>query len=160
MKNLTLKQVLQKYSEGPQTGIFTDGGSRPNPGPGGWGVVRVANGEVVQQLYGSDPMTTNNRMEMTAIINALKSISVDEDVTIYADSQLCINTLTVWAKSWERNAWKKKGGEIKNLDLVQEAYALFQERPRTRFEWIAGHGGWLWNEYVDSLSAAWAREVL
>lgn len=160
MRTSTLAQVLAKYSAGPQNGIFTDGGASPNPGQGGWGYVWVENGSVVKKDYGAENETTNNRMELTAIINALEVIPAGQQVTIYSDSNLCVQTFNTWAHNWFKNKWKKKGGEIKNLDLIQKAYPLFQEKPQVKLEWIKAHNGWLWNEYADSLATAWARDIL
>ena len=152
---VALQDVQAKYSEGPQSGIFTDGGCRPNPGPGGWGFVQVLNGEIVTQGYGTDTDTTNNRMELTALIEAYKIIPPDTAITVYSDSNLCVQTITTWAKGWEQRGWKRKGGPIKNLELVQELYSLSKERPRVELKWIKAHNGWLWNEYVDMLSQSW-----
>ena len=99
-------------------------------------------------------------MEYAALIKALKMLRADEKETIYLDSQLCLKTLTEWAPNWERKGWKKKGGPIKNLELVQEAYSLYQKLPNLTLEWTRGHQGWRWNEYVDSLASAWCRETL
>ena len=151
-KDLTPEEVLDKYSAGPDSGIFTDGGARPNPGAGAWGMVYVEAGEIIKELAGTDADTTNNRMEMTAIINALKILQPNQAVKIYADSQLCVKTLNEWAINWERNGWKKKTGPIKNLDLVQEAYSLYQSLPQVELIWLKGHDGWRWNEYADALA--------
>lgn len=156
--SLTTKQVLAKYSAGPQTGIFTDGSSIPNPGPGGWGFVYVEDGKVISQGWGHDDQTTNNRMELTGLIEAYKSLNSDTVVTIYSDSNLCVQTINLWANSWEKNGWRRKTGEIANLDLVKELFALSKQRPKVKLEWIKAHNGWLWNEYADSLSAAWTRD--
>ena len=97
-----LLTVQAKYDgKGPQDGVFCDGGCRPNPGPGGWGAVSVSNG-VVQwlQFGGSDDDTTNNRMELTALINALQRLDPKDEVTIYSDSKLCVQTLNEWAEGW------------------------------------------------------------
>lgn len=150
--DLTPEQVLQMYHAGPQTGIFTDGGSRPNPGVGGWGFVHVQDGVIIAEGRGGEKMTTNNRMEMTAIIRALQTLAVDQAAIVFSDSDLCVKTLTVWAKGWKSRGWKKKDGEIKNLDLVQEAYALFTERTKVKLQWIKAHDGSRWNEYVDALA--------
>lgn len=158
--SLPLRIVLQKYSGGPQTGVFTDGGARPNPGPGGWGMVWVEAGKIKAQKHGSAPDTTNNRMELTALIEALKTLPPDTDVDVFTDSELCVNTINQWAKSWERNGWKRKSGPIANLELVKELYSLKQERPNVRLKWIKAHDGSLWNEYVDSLASAWTRSEL
>ena len=141
--------------KGPQTGIFTDGSCSPNPGPGGWGVVAVRDGEVLWTKRGSEVQTTNNRMELQAIIAALMHISEEEEAVIYSDSNLCVQTLTDWAVKWERQNWTRgKGQRVNNLDLVQEAFYLAQARPNTRFHWIRVHDGSTWNEYADRL-ASW-----
>lgn len=157
---LTLDEVIAKYEGGPQTGVFTDGSSIPNPGPGGWGFVHVENGKVVQQKWGSDGDTTNNRMELTAIIEALRSLPAEKEITIYSDSNLCVNTINQWADSWARNGWKRKTGPIANLELVKEMYSLAKAHPKAKLEWIKAHNGWLWNEYADSLSTAWMRDTV
>ncbi len=156
----TLKEVLEKFTQGPDTGIFTDGSARPNPGPGGWGMVFVQKGEVISQKHGHHPDTTNNRMELTALIEAFKHAPKDAVLDVYTDSELCVNTINIWAKNWEARGWKKKSGPIKNLELVQELYHLQQEKPGIKLQWIKAHNGWLWNEYADSLSTAWVRDEL
>ena len=143
--------------QGPQTGIFTDGSCSPNPGPGGWGVVAVADGRVLWSRRDTAAETTNNRMEMSAIIHALREVGEEERFVVYSDSQLCVKTLNEWAHGWAANGWKRKSGEIANLDLVREAYTLAQRRPHVRFEWIKAHAGWHWNEHADVLASAWTR---
>ncbi len=159
-ENLTLTQVLQRYTGGPQDGVFTDGSCSPNPGAGGWGVVWVAEGDVLQQSYGREAATTNNRMELKALIEALKMLPTDARLNLYSDSQLCVKTVNEWAPGWERRGWKRKSGPIKNLDLVQELFALSKTRPHVKLTWLAAHSGNLWNEYADSLATAWMREEL
>jgi ribonuclease HI len=149
--------VLAKYTEGPQTGVFTDGSCSGNPGPGGWGVVYVMNGRILAEDHGHDPQTTNNRMEFTAMIAALNMLGPAESMDVYTDSQLVVNTLTQWAAGWERNGWKRRDGEVKNLELVQEAWALVRARPLAKIRWIKAHDGSLWNEYADSLATAYMR---
>lgn len=153
-----LAAVVAKYTSGPQAGVFTDGSCSGNPGPGGWGVVRVAEGAVVTQLHGADPATTNNRMELLAMITGLELLEPGADADIYSDSQLVVNTLTKWAAGWEKLGWRRREGEVKNLDLVQRAYALAQERPGVRINWIKAHDGSRWNEYADTLSTAYMRD--
>ena len=150
-----LNSVLEEHHAGPQTGVFTDGCSIPNPGPGGWGLVYVRDGKIAGQKCGHEPQTTNNRMEMTAIIEAFRLIGEEPAVTIYSDSNLCVQTVNEWAANWERRGWKKKTGEIMNLDLVKEVWALHKKYPQTKLEWIKAHNGWLWNEYADALANAW-----
>jgi ribonuclease HI len=159
-ENLTLAQVLAKYSGGPTTGVFTDGSSVPNPGPGGWGVVWVDAGAIREARHGRHPKTTNNRMELTALIEAFRLLPDDAEVIVHTDSRLCIDTIETWAPAWERKGWRKKGGEIKNLEMVQELLAQRRAHPRCTLQWIAGHSGQRWNEYADSLSTAWMRDEL
>jgi ribonuclease HI len=159
-ENLTLAAVLETYTDGPSSGVFTDGSSVPNPGPGGWGLVWVADGEVREHRHGKDPATTNNRMELQALIEAYKLLPEDAVETVHTDSRLCVDTITKWAPNWEKKGWKKKGGEIKNLELVQELLALYRAHPKCELQWIAAHSGNRWNEYADSLATAWMRDEL
>ena len=107
-ENLTLAQVLAKYENGPDRGVFTDGSAVPNPGPGGWGVVWVENGEIVSKAHGHEPDTTNNRMELRALIEAFTMLPADAEIDVLSDSELCVNTITRWAPAWERAGWKRK----------------------------------------------------
>ena len=154
---LSPDEVLARYTGGPKTGVFTDGSCEGNPGPGGYGWVWVEDDEIVDSGYGEDPQTTNNRMELAALIAALRKIPQTESLTIYSDSKLCVDTLTKWAAGWERRGWKRKGGPIANLELVREAYALAQSHPNVRIEWIKAHDGSRWNEYADALATAYMR---
>lgn len=147
-----LDAVLSQYHAGPQDGIFTDGGCSGNPGPGGWGAVYVRNNQIVRQRFGREAHTTNNRMELMALDAAYEMIVADEEVTIWSDSQLCVNTLNQWARKWEANGWRKKGGAIKNLDLIQPLYAKVQAHPHATLRWVKAHAGNRWNEYVDTLA--------
>jgi len=158
--SLSIAQVLEEFTGGPDTGVFTDGSSIPNPGPGGWGAVYVVAGEILGEAYGHDPATTNNRMELTALIEGIRLVPENQPTTIYSDSNLCVQTVNSWAAGWERNGWKRKSGPIKNLDLVQELFALANSRPELTFTWIRAHDGSLWNEYADALSTAWNRSEL
>ncbi len=151
-RQMTPEEVLETQFGGPETGIFTDGSCDPNPGPGGWGWVWVENGEILDQGHGRDPGTTNNRMELTALIEAYKRLPDDRELVVYSDSQLCVNTINEWAPGWERRGWKRKGGPIKNLDLVQELYALAREKRLVELRWIPAHEGARWNEYADALA--------
>ena len=157
-ENLTRAEVLEKYTAGPRTGVFTDGSSHPNPGPGGWGFVWVEDGEIEREGHGSAEDTTNNRMELTALIEAYKALPKDAAVTVYSDSQLCVNTITKWAPAWEKKGWTRKGDPLKNLDLVKKLLALYREHPKCPLEWTRAHDGSRWNEYADSLASAWRRE--
>lgn len=154
---LTPEQVLERFTGGPNTGVFTDGSCSGNPGPGGWGVVYVIDGKILAESHGSDPATTNNRMELRAMIEGLKMLGPDEAMDVYSDSQLVVNTLTKWAAGWARNGWRRRDGEVKNLELVREAYELAQERPKARIQWIRAHDGSRWNEYADALATSYLR---
>lgn len=160
-RDLTLSEVLAAFHDGPQTGVFTDGSAEGNPGPGGWGAVLVVDGRVVAQDYGSEPHTTNNRMELRAMIAGLEMLPPDTEADVYTDSELIVNILTKWAPGWKANGWKKKSsGPIANLELVKRAYELYQSRPKARIRWIKAHSGYQWNEYADSLATAYRRASL
>jgi ribonuclease HI len=137
------------------TGVFTDGGASPNPGPGGWGVVYVVDDEIVEERHGHDPDTTNNRMELTALIEAAELVPQGEPVTVYSDSNLAVRTINEWAAGWERRGWKRKSGPVENLDLVRRAYRLYRSRPELTVQWVKGHAGIRWNEYADQLANRW-----
>lgn len=156
-ENLTVAEVLAKYVDGPQSGVFTDGASHPNPGPGGWGAVYVRDGEIVSEAFGHEPLTTNNRMELMALIRGFDLVPPGVACDVWTDSQLCVKTVNEWAATWKKNGWKRKTGEIKNLELVQELYAKHLERPELKLRWIAAHSGYRWNEYADALSTAYRR---
>lgn len=144
---------------GPQTGLFCDGGCSPNPGPGGWGVVEVRDASVVWRARGADPATTNNRMELQALIVALRRVREGEAAVVYSDSNLCVRTLNEWAAGWEKSGWRRQGGKlaVENVDLVREAYELKQTRPHVEVRWLKGHDGSTWNEYADALAGLWQR---
>ncbi|HEX3852222.1 MAG TPA: ribonuclease H [Polyangiaceae bacterium] len=158
-ENLSVAEVLAKYSQGPKDGVFTDGAAEPNPGAGGWGAVYVANNQVVDERWGHEPYTTNNRMELSALIAGTALVPAGTKAVLYTDSQLCVSTVNEWAKGWEARGWKRKGGEIKNLELVQELYGICQRRPELELRWIAAHSGNRWNEYADALATAYRRKV-
>lgn len=129
---------------------YTDGSASPNPGPGGFAVIR----DGAPHILGSeDGDTTNIRMEGLAIVAALKD-AAGAECTIRTDSEFWINVITKWAPGWAAKGWKKKGGEIKNLDIVQEAYKLFGESQAT-LVWVRGHVGTELNELADE----WANKA-
>ena len=135
--------------------LWTDGSADPNPGPGGWAVIDADEKTVV--LSGGEPGTTNIRMEGTAIREAIKyGIMMDTGVEIRTDSEFWVKTITEWAPTWERNGWKKKQGEIKNLDLVKEIYELCSAH-NIHFTWVKAHVGLELNELADAAAAS-ARE--
>ena len=154
---LTPEEVLARYQAGPKTGVFTDGSCEGNPGPGGWGVVWVEDDRVVAEKHGRDPATTNNRMELRALITAFQMLPADAKVTVHSDSELCVKTLNEWAAGWERRGWRRKSGPIANLELVQELWALKNAHPGVRVQWIRAHDGSRWNEYADALANSYLR---
>ncbi len=135
--------------------IYTDGGCHGNPGPGGWGAV-VLDGDNVKELSGGEKTTTNNRMELTAAINALsyaKTVpgGTDREIMLYSDSQYVKNGITSWITSWKRNGWKTAAKKpVLNQDLWQQLDALNAELP-VSWHWVKGHAGVKWNEVCDSL---------
>ena len=159
-EGLTLAEVLRKYHTGPDTGVFTDGSAQPNPGPGGWGAVYVIDGEVVASEHGHEPHTTNNRMELTALLRGLELVPSGTPLVLYTDSKLTVQTMNEWAAGWERRGWKRRTGPVENLDLVRPLYEALRERPEIELRWIKAHAGHRWNEYADSLSTAYARSEL
>ena len=129
---------------------YTDGSASPNPGPGGFSVIR----DLQPHILGSEEgMTTNIRMEGMAIVAALKDAN-GEPCQIFTDSEFWINVITKWAPGWEAKNWKKKGGEIKNLDIVQEVYPLYTASQATLI-WVRGHEGDEGNELADE----WANKA-
>lgn len=144
----------------PCDGIFTDGSAIPNPGPGGWAAVKVVNGAVVAEVSGSDPDTTNNRMELTAIAQAMSLVDEGEAAVIYTDSNLAVRTLNEWAIGWKRRGWTRKTGPVENLDLVRPLFEALQTRPEIQVRWIKAHAGHQWNERADELAGAAARSAL
>lgn len=160
-RDLTLAESLSIFHDGPQTGVFTDGSSEGNPGPGGWGAVLVVDGQVIAQDFGAEPHTTNNRMELAAMIAGLEMVPPDTPTDVYTDSELVVNILTKWAPGWRERGWKKKSpGPIANLELVQKAFELAQSKPHVNIRWIKAHIGNRWNEYADSLATAYRRDTL
>ncbi len=154
---LSPEEVLDRYTAGPKTGVFTDGSCEGNPGPGGWAAVWVEGDRIVEEKQGSERRTTNNRMELSALIAALRMRPEDAEITVYSDSNLCVQTVNEWAAGWERRGWKRKTGPIANLELVKELYALKQARPKVEVRWIKAHDGSRWNEYADTVAtrATW-----
>jgi ribonuclease HI len=154
---LTPAEVLERYHDGPRSGVFTDGSCEGNPGPGGWGTVWVEDDRIVAERHGHDPATTNNRMELKALITAFELLPADAEVTVYSDSDLCVKTVNEWAAGWERRGWKRKTGPIANLELVKRLYALARAHPKVKLRWIRAHDGSRWNEYADALATNYLR---
>jgi ribonuclease HI len=157
-ETLTPREALARFRGGPRTGVFTDGSCEGNPGPGGWAWVWVEDDEIRGEQRGVDPATTNNRMELTALIRAYRALPEDLEISVHSDSELCVKTINEWAAGWEARGWRRKGGAIKNLELVQELYRLARAHPKAKLRWIKAHDGSRWNEYVDALASSYLLE--
>lgn len=131
--------------------IWCDGACSGNPGLGGWGAIVEQNG-VRRELSGGENQTTNNKMELLALISALKDVQPGTSVKVVTDSEYVVKGATVWMKGWIRNGWKTASkAPVKNQELWQELHALLQMRPHT-FSWVKGHAGHPENERCDELA--------
>ena len=140
--------------------IFTDGACSGNPGPGGWGAILRFNG-VEKELSGGERETTNNRMEMTAVITALSALKESCEVTLYSDSKYIIDSVTKgWAVGWRSRGWKKADkSPALNADLWEKLLALL-EKHKVTFEWVKGHAGHPENERCDTLAVTESRKFI
>ncbi len=135
--------------------IFTDGSSRGNPGPGGWGAIMIGDDKVIE-LGGRDRLTTNNRMELMAAIEALKKIKEGSEVVIYTDSSYLINGITKWVKGWKRTGWvTRTKDDVLNKDLWIALDSLALER-NIIWEYVGGHVGIAGNERCDRIATGFA----
>ncbi len=133
--------------------IYADGACRGNPGPGGWGAL-LSSGGKERELSGADPATTNNRMELTAVIQALAALKRPVNATVYTDSQYVIKGITEWMGPWKARGWKTADKKpVKNQDLWQELDRQ-EARHRLTWHWVKGHSGVPGNERVDQLANA------
>ena len=133
--------------------VFCDGACSGNPGPGGWGAIVEASGER-RELSGGQARTTNNQMELMALIEALKTVAPGTRVKIVTDSEYVSKGVTSWLKGWIKNGWKTASKQpVKNRELWQELHALLQARPHV-MEWVRGHNGHPENERCDELARA------
>ncbi len=141
----------------PDLFAYTDGACSGNPGPGGWGAVLIArDGDAVvkeRNLKGGEAHTTNNRMELLAAINALETLVGPSTLTVVTDSCYVKDGITKWIDGWKAKGWKKKGGEIKNIDLWQRLDAA-RDRHDVTWKWVKGHAGHPENERADELARA------
>ena len=136
----------------PDVEVFTDGACKGNPGPGGWGAI-LRTGTTEKELSGAEPQTTNNRMELTAVIRALTALTRPCTVTIHTDSRYVIDGMTGWIFGWQRNGWKTAAKKpVLNADLWQELLAA--AKPHTiSWQWVKGHAGHPENERADRLAS-------
>lgn len=128
---------------------YTDGSCSPNPGPGGFAVIK----DVELAIVGFEPMSTNIRMEGKALVAALSDANGDQ-CQIFSDSEFWVNVVTKWGASWEASGWRKKNGDIKNLDIVKRVYHLFSNA-NAKIVWVRGHVGNPANELADM----WANKA-
>ncbi|WP_353978857.1 ribonuclease HI [Salinicola endophyticus] len=134
----------------PQVTIYTDGGCRGNPGPGGWGAMLVS-GQHQKSLKGGERHTTNNRMELMAAIQALRALDRPCQVALWTDSQYLRKGITEWIHGWQKRGWKTASKEpVKNAELWRELLAETQ-RHRIEWHWVKGHSGHPGNEAADRL---------
>jgi len=131
--------------------VFTDGACKGNPGPGGWGAI-LRYGEHERELFGGERDTTNNRMELTAVIKALESLKRACRIELYTDSQYVRNGITVWMRDWKRRGWKTADRKpVKNKDLWQRLDELAAGH-EVHWHWVKGHAGHPENERADELA--------
>ena len=131
--------------------IYTDGACKGNPGAGGWGALLVA-GTNEKELFGGEPETTNNRMELTAVIEALNALKRPCEVVLHTDSQYVQKGMTEWITGWKARGWKTASkAAVKNADLWQ-ALDQAQARHRIEWRWVKGHAGHAGNERADVLA--------
>ena len=133
--------------------IYTDGACKGNPGPGGWGAL-LATGSTEKELFGGELGTTNNRMEMTAVIEALAALKRPCSITLYLDSQYVLKGITEWIQGWKARGWRTAAKTpVKNVDLWQKLDALLlSSRHTIDWRWVRGHNGDPGNERADALA--------
>lgn len=135
-----------------QVEIFTDGACKGNPGPGGWGAILRMGGHE-KELSGHDPATTNNRMELTAVIRALGSLNQPCAVQVHTDSRYVIDGISGWIFGWQRNGWRTAAKKpVVNVDLWQELLAATKPH-KIEWIWVKGHNGHPENERADQLAS-------
>jgi ribonuclease HI len=131
--------------------IYADGACKGNPGPGGWGVVLQADGNE-RELFGGEALTTNNRMELTAVIRALEALEGSYQVEVYTDSQYVQKGISEWLPDWKRRGWRTADKKpVKNADLWRELEQLAGVH-RVKWHWVRGHAGHAENERADELA--------
>ena len=132
--------------------LYTDGACKGNPGPGGWGVVIIKNGKPVDEIYGGESNTTNNRMELLAVIHGLNKIEESDTVRVNTDSMYVKNGITSWISKWVENGWKTAAKkDVANKDLWLKLQSIVEARKVT-WNWVRGHSGDAGNERADFLA--------
>ncbi len=136
-----------------QVTIYTDGACSGNPGPGGWGAI-LQYQDKTREMSGGEAQTTNNRMELLGAINALSALKEPCEVKLYTDSQYIVNAINKdWLKAWKAKSWKRKDGELKNVDLWQQLDLLLSAHNVT-FYWVKGHADNEFNNRCDTLAVS------
>ena len=131
--------------------VYTDGACKGNPGPGGWGALLVCDGRE-KEIFGGETQTTNNRMELVAVIRALEALTRGCDVDLYVDSQYVKNGMESWIHGWKKNGWRTSDRKpVKNAELWRELDALARMH-RIRWHWVRGHAGTPGNHRADELA--------
>ena len=140
--------------------IYTDGACSGNPGVGGWGALLRCKG-TEKEMSGNCEATTNNRMELTAVIEALKALKKSCEITLYTDSKYVMDGVLEWMPNWKRNNWRttNKKSEVKNLDLWLEL-DKYLSLHKIKWIWVKGHNGHVENERVDTLARDACKELL
>jgi ribonuclease HI len=136
--------------EQTQVTIFTDGACLGNPGPGGWAAL-LRSGKHEKIIQGNEDQTTNNRMELMAALQALKSLTRPCQVDLYTDSEYLRRGITEWMENWRARGWKRKGGSLANVELWQALDTVVKEH-QIKWHWVRGHAGHPENERVDHLA--------
>ena len=141
--------------------MYTDGACKGNPGPGGWGVLLRSPGHE-KELFGGEPLTTNNRMELTAVIEGLAALKRPCKVTLYVDSQYVLKGMTEWLAGWKAKGWKTAARQpVKNVDLWQRLDALVSGAGHEiEWVWVRGHNGDPGNEHADMLANRGVEQAL
>jgi len=137
--------------------IYTDGACSGNPGPGGWGTI-LRFGKTEKELHGGEDHTTNNRMELMAVIQGLMALKEKCDVTIYTDSKYVMDGVEKWLEGWKAKNWRTASKKpVKNVDLWQEIDQLLSQH-KTAWQWVKGHSGHIENERADALARKYYEE--
>jgi len=146
-----LEKPIKPINDLKQVKIYTDGACKNNPGSGGWAAILI-HGEHKKEIFGCEKHTTNNRMELTAVIKALESLKEECSVTIYSDSKYVINAFILdWITKWRINGWRIGTKELKNDDLWKTLYGLSRKH-EIEWTWVKGHAGNRMNERADYLA--------
>ena len=131
--------------------IYTDGACKGNPGPGGWGAY-LKSGDHEKDIFGGDSQTTNNRMELMAVIEALKTIKNRSRIRLFIDSQYVKNGINIWISNWKKNGWRTSNKKaVKNVDLWMQLDELVPNH-ESEWIWVKGHAGNFGNERADALA--------